>query len=83
MKCLAFPNKPCDLLTCHTKKKCLWTEEELRQERQELKDPFEVLDALRGSISGEYEHDLICLNVGGKTCSREVYQQAYQMDQQS
>lgn len=30
MKCLAFPNKPCDLLTCNTKKRCLWTEEELK-----------------------------------------------------
>lgn len=24
MKCLKFPAKACDLLTCHTKGKCLW-----------------------------------------------------------
>ena len=24
MKCLKFPAKPCDLLTCQSKGKCLW-----------------------------------------------------------
>lgn len=30
MKCNMF-SKPCDLLTCHTKHKCLWTIEEVNQ----------------------------------------------------
>ena len=24
MKCIKFPNRDCDLLTCNTKQKCLW-----------------------------------------------------------
>jgi hypothetical protein len=47
-----------------------------------LIEPFEVIDALRGSISGNYERDIKKLNKDNKTCSERVYQEAYQMDQQ-
>lgn len=47
-----------------------------------LKTPFEVLDALQGSISGEYEQDLKRLQKAGKTCTRELYDEAYQMSEQ-
>jgi hypothetical protein len=48
----------------------------------ELKDAFAVLDALRGSLTGEYDRDLIRLHKTGRTCSEQVYNEAYQMDQQ-
>ena len=79
MKCLAFPKKPCSLLTCYTKKRCLWTVEDLRVK---LQDPFKVLDALRGHITGEYVEDLKRLHENNQTCTEEVYNQAYQIDQQ-
>lgn len=48
---------------------------------EELTTPFEVLDALRGDITGEYQHDLKRLNAKGQTCTIEVYNEAYYMDQ--
>lgn len=48
----------------------------------ELGDYFEVLDALGGDITGEYEEDLKRLHKGKKTCSRELYDEAYQMSEQ-
>jgi hypothetical protein len=47
-----------------------------------LTDPFEVLDALGGSISGEYKEDLKLLEKRGKTCTEIVYNEAYQMSEQ-
>lgn len=81
MHCLRFPNKPCDLLTCHTKRRCLWTAEECPN-LSPLLTPFDVLDALRGDISGEYEEDLKRLNKAGKTCTRKLYEEAYQQSSQ-
>lgn len=49
---------------------------------EKLIDPFQVLDALRGSISGEYQEDLQRLNGLGKTCTLDVYSEAYQMNEQ-
>lgn len=49
---------------------------------EHLLDAFAILDALRGSISGDYQKDIKWLNENGKTCTEELYHQAYQMDQQ-
>ena len=48
----------------------------------ELTDPYSVIDALRGNITGDYEKDLKRLVKNKRRCSEELYQQAYQMDQQ-
>lgn len=47
-----------------------------------LRESFEVLDALRGSISGNYTKDLARLQANGRTCGERLYNEAYQMDQQ-
>lgn len=49
---------------------------------EKLTRPFQVLDALRGEISGEFEEDLVRLNSQGKTCTMELYIDAYAMNQQ-
>ena len=36
MKCNMF-DKPCTLLTCHTKGKCLWSKEEAERDKQQNK----------------------------------------------
>lgn len=50
---------------------------------KEITEPFEVIDALRGKITGEYEDDLKRLVKAGKTCTREVYNEAYQISEQA
>jgi hypothetical protein len=47
-----------------------------------LTDPFDVLDALGGNITGDYQVDLKRLNTNGRTCSESVYDDAYQMFEQ-
>lgn len=54
----------------------------IQRDYQILQYPFQVLDALRGSISGDYQHDLQILLEAKKACNEEVYQQAYQMQNQ-
>ena len=49
---------------------------------KQLTTAFAVLDALRGYITGEYEDDLKRLALSGCTCTQELYDEAYQMDQQ-
>jgi hypothetical protein len=49
---------------------------------KELKHWFDVLDALGGDISGSYEHDKERLEKSGRTCSEQVYNEAYQLSQQ-
>lgn len=40
-------------------------------------EPFEVLNSLAGSISGEYKKDIIRLNESGCYCSEKIYDEAY------
>lgn len=47
-----------------------------------ITNPFAVLDALGGDITGEYQDDLKRLEKRGKTCSVQVYNEAYQMSEQ-
>lgn len=47
-----------------------------------LTSAFDILDALRGSISGEYEKDVKKLRKAGKTCSRSLYEEASQINDQ-
>ena len=56
--------------------------EMIKRQYQILEEPFAVIDALRGDITGEYKKDLVRLQEDLKLCSEEVYKQAYQMDQQ-
>jgi hypothetical protein len=38
MKCLMFPNKPCDLSTCYSKHKCLWTPAEVELAKKQIEE---------------------------------------------
>jgi hypothetical protein len=55
---------------------------QIEQELRLLKLPLDVLDALRGSISGDYQKDVKKLRSQGCTCTQKVYDEAYQIDQQ-
>lgn len=47
-----------------------------------LETVFEVMDALKGKLSGDYAKDLKKLNRRKLKCSAELYNLAYQTTQQ-
>lgn len=47
-----------------------------------LETPFEVADALRGNVTGDYMADLKRLVKNGKMCSAALYDLAYQLHSQ-
>lgn len=46
------------------------------------KNFFEVLDMLRGSITGDFKKDLAKANKDGNTFSKELYDDAFQINEQ-
>lgn len=56
MKCLKFPDKDCDLLTCQTKRKCLWHDEYQETKQSKIK----VLSILQPWAS-------LCVTIDPKT----------------
>jgi hypothetical protein len=60
----------------------LWKGGTTDSKMKSLTDPFDVIDALAGTLRGDYAKDLKRLESVGKTCSESLYNQAYQMDQQ-
>ena len=53
-----------------------------KKELREVKDFFNVLDSLGGKITGDYQKDLKRANKLGVTFSNELYEDAYQMNEQ-
>jgi len=53
-----------------------------KKELREVKDFFQVLDSLGGHITGEYCEDLRRAKKLGVTFTQELYDEAYQMNEQ-
>jgi hypothetical protein len=49
---------------------------------RELKTEFEVRDALRGEVNGDWEIDKLRLEENKCYCSENLYWEAYQMQEQ-
>ena len=52
------------------------------EEFRRLTEPFDIIDALCGVLSGSYSYDLDIAQAKGITFSVEDYESAFQMDEQ-